>query len=239
MSKRFSESGRWDDPWYRSLKPYLKNFWDFICMRPDAAGVWKPDWEDIKFRIGSRIEPDLAINAFNDGKMRVNILKNGYWQVLGWVEFQFGENLNDKIGQHRSSIALISKYRELGYLEGKSYPIPPKIEIPLVIDKKEEITKYKHLENDSFKKCFREYIEMRKKIRKPATKRAEEMALEILQVHSIDIAIKMINQSILNSWQGIFPLKTDNLNRLTHINKEIPNNEALEKMKQWEKEKIK
>ncbi len=225
MAKRFSESSRWDDPWYRNLKPHLKNFWDFLCMRPDAAGVWKPDWEDIKFRIGVKIDPVGAINELNNGKLRVNILNNGYWQIMGWVEFQFGEILNEKIGQHRASIALINKYREFGYLEGKSYPIPYPthglINSPVEMEKEKEITIqpiFKYLDDVSFVACFNDYLEMRKKIRKPATDRAKELALKSLHEHPLETAIKMLNNSVMNSWQGIFPLKQE---RVVEFNKTI------------------
>lgn len=217
MSKRFSESSRWDDTWYRNLKPHLKNFWDFLCMRPDAAGVWKPDWEDIKFRIGAKIDSQIALDALNEGKLRINVLSNGYWQILGWVEFQFGEVLNEKIGQHRASIALIKKYREFGYLEGNSYPNPyPTLGLlnsPVEEEKAMEVEKekqiFKYFENEEFVASFKDYLDMRKKIRKPATKRAEELALKDLHKHPLEVAIKMLNQSIMNSWQGIFELRVD------------------------------
>jgi hypothetical protein len=213
VSKRFSESTRWDDPWYRGLKPILKNFWDFLCMRPDAAGVWKPDWEDVKFRIGGKINPNEALEKLNEGKNRIHVLNNGYWQILGWVQFQFGENLNEKIGQHKASICLIAKYIHFGYLEKpESYP-KARLHITLVEKEKEveiESNKYKYFDVLEFTAAFKHYIDMRKEIRKPATKRAEEMALDKLHKHPIDIAIKMLDQSTFNSWQGIYPIKPDN-----------------------------
>lgn len=222
MAKRFSESTRWDDAWYRGLKPILKNFWDFLCMRPDAAGVWKPDWQDIKFRVGGRIDPDEALEKLNEGKNRINVLNNGYWQVLGWVQFQFGENLNEKIGQHKAAVLLITKYVPFGYLENpESYP-KARLRNSLVeveeeeemeketidLNKKEPWIEYPFLSDKVFKDSYDGYIEMRKKLKKPPTKRAELMVLKELHTHTIDIAIKMLDQSVMNSWQGIFPLKT-------------------------------
>lgn len=68
-------------------------------------------------------------------------------------------------------------------------------------------TEFKYLGNVSFVACFNDYLEMRKKIRKPATERAEQLALKSLHEHPLETAIKMLNQSVMNSWQGIFPLK--------------------------------
>ena len=53
------------------------------------------------------------------------------------------------------------------------------------------------------------FLEMRKKIRKPATERAQELLLKKLFSLSVDpeIQIQIIEQSIERSWQGFFKLK--------------------------------
>lgn len=59
-------------------------------------------------------------------------------------------------------------------------------------------------------KAFSDYVAMRKQIKKPLTDRAIELAMKKLDELSNgnnDIAIKIIEQSIMNSWQGLFPLK--------------------------------
>lgn len=59
--------------------------------------------------------------------------------------------------------------------------------------------------------ALREYIAYRKKIKKPMTDRAIQLAVKKLQKMSSDIdeQIAIIEQSILNGWQGLFPLKAD------------------------------
>lgn len=54
-----------------------------------------------------------------------------------------------------------------------------------------------------------DYIDYRKKIRKPMTERAIELLLIDLNKLSTDRQeqIAILNQSIMNGWQGIFPLK--------------------------------
>lgn len=72
----------------------------------------------------------------------------------------------------------------------------------------------------SFLSLWNDYLEMRVKIRKPATERAEELALAKLKELSggdKEVARKIVEQSIANSWQGIFPLKADDV-----INKKSP-----------------
>lgn len=56
---------------------------------------------------------------------------------------------------------------------------------------------------------WKEYVAMRKHIRKPMTHRAMELAignLEKLMVEGED-PNKVMEQSIFNSWQGLFPVR--------------------------------
>jgi len=63
-----------------------------------------------------------------------------------------------------------------------------------------------------FKECLNNFEIMRNKIRKPLTERAFELLINELKKLSNDdqlIAIKIMERSILNSWQGIFELKNN------------------------------
>ncbi len=64
--------------------------------------------------------------------------------------------------------------------------------------------------------AFLDFIEMRKKIKKPMTDRAIELCIRKLKELSTqpfsesmdnDIAIKILEQSTMNCWQGLFPLR--------------------------------
>jgi hypothetical protein len=62
--------------------------------------------------------------------------------------------------------------------------------------------------NDTFK----DYIEMRKKIRAPMTDKAIKLAINTLNKLSggdNEKAIQILNQSIFNGWRGLFPLKEE------------------------------
>lgn len=66
------------------------------------------------------------------------------------------------------------------------------------------------LDQDIVKEAFKDFRTMRTKIKKPMTQRAEELIIkELLQLSNGDptLAEKILNQSIMNSWQGVFPLK--------------------------------
>lgn len=77
---------------------------------------------------------------------------------------------------------------------------------------KETITKEKGI---NFINTWKDFKDMRIKIRKPMTRRAEELLIMKLDKLSNNEKeqIDILNQSIMNSWQGVFPLKkiTENI----------------------------
>ena len=78
-------------------------------------------------------------------------------------------------------------------------------------DKKENKKEKIAIPNWIPKEEFEEYKKMRVKIKKPMTDRAVELAvkkLETLKSEGYDPQ-QVLEQSILNSWQGLFPLKDD------------------------------
>lgn len=64
--------------------------------------------------------------------------------------------------------------------------------------------------DSEFEKTWKDYLKMRKAIKKPATVEAEGLALKKVMTYSNgdkELALKIVEQSIERSWQGIFELK--------------------------------
>lgn len=63
--------------------------------------------------------------------------------------------------------------------------------------------------------AFEEYIKFRKQIKKPMTDRAVQLAISKLNkmASSIDEQIAIIEQSIMNGWSALYPLKLDGNSR--------------------------
>lgn len=62
-------------------------------------------------------------------------------------------------------------------------------------------------DTDGFKVAFFNFTRHRKELKKPLTPMAEQATLKKLYKHDVETAIKMIEESISNGWQGIFELK--------------------------------
>lgn len=69
-----------------------------------------------------------------------------------------------------------------------------------------------YTENEDLKEALVEFIKMRKNIKSPMTNRALKLLLTSLDklASNETIKIDILNQSILNNWKGVFPLK-DNM----------------------------
>ena len=86
-----------------------------------------------------------------------------------------------------------------------------------------------------FAEALSAFEEMRKKIRKPLTEKAKQMILDKLSKMAMDeeTQIKILNQSTMNSWQGVFPLSEDRGEKkgssaLQELYDETRNNEMFE-----------
>ena len=85
--KRFTETTKWEDPWFRRLKPKYKAFLLYLFDRCDSAGVWVVDMDLAATYIGEKISREDAVKAF-DG--RVVEIGNGKWLLPQFVSFQYG-----------------------------------------------------------------------------------------------------------------------------------------------------
>lgn len=77
---------------------------------------------------------------------------------------------------------------------------------------------FQYLNNAGFIEAFNDYLEMRIKIHKPATNKAQELVLKDLHKYNLETAIKMLENSIVNSWRGVFPLR-EQVSNLTKAQK--------------------
>lgn len=67
-------------------------------------------------------------------------------------------------------------------------------------------------QNEDLQEPLRDFVEMRKAIKKPITTKGLELAVKKLRqmAKTTAEAIEIINQSIMNSWQSFYPLHNEN-----------------------------
>ena len=84
--------------------------------------------------------------------------------------------------------------------------------------KKNNIIRMNYIyKSEKFKQTFQDFLEMRKKIKKPATEKAIQLLLSKLEkVKDEELAIQMLERSIINSWQDVYEPKERSKNVSTN-----------------------
>ena len=111
--KRFTETLKWQDPWYRKLPVEIKGLWQWLCDHCDAAGVIDPDIELASFQVGYQYPMD-TLSKF-DG--RIIKLKNGKYFIPSFIDFQYGK-LSEECKAHNPVFASLEKHGLKGYPKG-------------------------------------------------------------------------------------------------------------------------
>lgn len=107
------------------------------------------------------------------------------------------------------------------YKEDKN--IRKKKESTNVLKKKEPIVYYQN--DKKLNQAFLDFLDMRKQIKKPMTERAIELAMKKLDELSAltsgygmdnDLAVRILEQSTMNCWQALYPLKENNQQKMNN-----------------------
>jgi hypothetical protein len=86
--KRFTETEKWSDSWFRKLPATLKVGYLYLLDRVDNCGVIDLDQELADFQIGASVDWDSLLKELGE---RAEVLPCGKWHLTRFVRFQFGE----------------------------------------------------------------------------------------------------------------------------------------------------
>ena len=157
-------------------------------------------------------------------------LEDGIIVIRHWKQNNYIQNDRRKSTIYQSQLAALTVNNGIYEVDTQYIQIVSEMDTQDSIDKnsKDKVSKGKdsikplkraatYFPNDeSLNQAFLDYLEMRKQIKKPMTDRAVELAIKKLEELSAspfsdgmdnDLAIQILNQSVMNSWQGLFPLK--------------------------------
>ena len=155
-----------------------------------------------------------------------------------------------KSSTHRTTITIVNYglYQDSGATEGQPLPqpLPQTMDndrategqpLPTIKNEKNVKECNKNDKEDKYRgdyfpldeklnQAFKDFMKMRKQIKKPMSDRAVTMAINKINNLSNgdnDLAVKLIEQSIMKCWQDIYPLQNNNTNSQGNIFDQLKN----------------
>ena len=111
--KRFTETNKWEDPWFRKLKPEMKLLWSWLLDSCDNAGIIDADIELASFQIGY----SYPMDTLSEFAHRVIELPCGKFFIPKFIDFQYG-TLSRDCKAHNPIFLSLEKHGLKGYPKG-------------------------------------------------------------------------------------------------------------------------
>lgn len=108
MAKRFTDSDKWDDPWFMELSAKYKLMWMYILDNCTAAGMYKVNIRLAAFQIGEPFEESEVKRVMAD---RITEIKPGKWFITKFIEYQYG-TLSEACKPHQPIIKELKQYQD-------------------------------------------------------------------------------------------------------------------------------
>lgn len=116
MSKRFIETGLFDDDWFMGLSQSGKIGFMYFITKCNHAGILDLNKPLFEFQTGSKWET-VRIELGN----RLQTLKDGVYFMPKYLQFQYPNFPNSNVKQQKSAIDLLSKY---DLIDGENLRVP-------------------------------------------------------------------------------------------------------------------
>lgn len=221
----------------------IKAFYDRLELNPlpsPAIALWhalmsianKTGWQQ-EFTVAvSVLVLKSGLNAQAIKRARNRLEQDGFitWRSRGG---------NQSAVYHLNSLVVQNDIKNVPQCEPQSVPQTDPQSVPQCEPQSVPINKHKQnktkqvppispsdrfFESEKLNQTFLDYVDFRKKMKKPMTDRAIQLAVGKLKTLASgsgefreEEAIEILNNSILNGWQGLFPLK--NTGEKKNINK--------------------
>lgn len=107
MSKRFTDTLKWDDPFFLELSKTYKLLWIYILDKCDHAGIVKLNNKMMSFCLDTKINWLDVMKVFNG---KIIHIENDKYFIPNFISFQYGDLIGDN-RIHKSVIKILIKYK--------------------------------------------------------------------------------------------------------------------------------
>ena len=88
MAKRFTDSEKWEDPFFAELSNDMKLVWIYLLDKCDHAGFYKVNFKLLNFHLNTSLKTEDILLVFNG---RIKVLADEKWFIPKFLYFQYGE----------------------------------------------------------------------------------------------------------------------------------------------------
>lgn len=106
MAKRFTDTFKWQRPWFRNLPPPYRELWLYMLDMCDTAGIWYVDIQMAELVLNCKIEIAEAMKHF--GK-QIHKIDESRWFIKDFIPFQYGKLSKSRF--HESIKATLKSFR--------------------------------------------------------------------------------------------------------------------------------
>jgi hypothetical protein len=115
--KRFTETSKWQDPWFRRLSATAKLLSLYIVDTCNSIGLIDLDVESAAFHIGAKVDEKHLLELGE----RVQRIEGGKLFVPKFISFQYSE-LSETCPAHKPIIKLVKQHQLTATTNGYQYP---------------------------------------------------------------------------------------------------------------------
>ena len=102
--KRFTETDKWEKPWFQDMEPKMKLLWIYLMDKCNAGGIYEINLRLASFQLGETITQD-DLMAFGE---RVELLSETKLWIKKFSYFQIG-TLSEASPPHKKAIIALEK----------------------------------------------------------------------------------------------------------------------------------
>lgn len=170
---------------------YDDNYWTYNSTKAFAELFPYLSERQVKYALKKLVDLGIIIK----GKYNQNSYDKTNWYAIT----KFGYSIIQKCSFDRTKLS--------NRMDTNVQPIP---DINTNINNKKEIIKEKrYFEDDNLNALFKDFLSMRKKLKAVNSDRAITVLINKLSKYDDKTKIKMIENSIENSWKGVYELKEE------------------------------
>lgn len=129
MAKRFTDTTKWRNEWFRTLPDRAKLAWIFLCDECDKAGIMKIDWGLASFQLRFKVDRETFENWFGS---KIHFLSEDRILIVQFFEFQYGQSkdtwsmkIEAKKSLENMGFSIVNNRLVIDQNEESGYTVPP------------------------------------------------------------------------------------------------------------------